>query len=117
LYSNGRLDQHLQVLRRMLEERMWYMMQRLQERLADSLQFIVPAGGATVWVRSLRPVDLRQVFQRLLKQRIVVAPGELFSIHGLHSQSLRLSHTFNGPHDLDAALGYLADALRLELLE
>ena len=117
LYTSGRLDQHLQVLRRLLKERMQHMMRLLQERMADSLQLIVPAGGATVWVRSLRPVDLRRVFQRLLKQRIVVAPGELFSIHGHHSQSLRLSHTFNGHHDLDSALSYLADALRLELLE
>lgn len=118
LYTSGRFDQHLQVLRRLLKERMQHMTQLLQERLADSLQFILPAGGATVWVRSLRPVDLRRVFQRLLKQRILVAPGELFSIHGLHSQSLRLSHACcSGTHDLDAALSCLADALRLELLE
>jgi DNA-binding transcriptional MocR family regulator len=117
LYTSGRLDQHLHVLRRLLNERMQHMTRLLHERMADSLQFIVPAGGATVWVRSLRSVDMRRVFQRLLKQRIVIAPGELFSIHGLHAQSLRLSHTFSGHHDLDTALSYLADALRLELLE
>lgn len=117
LYTSGRLDQHLQVLRRLLKERMQHMTRLLHERMGDSLQFIVPAGGATVWARSLRPVDVRRVFQRLLKQRIVIAPGELFSIHGLHAQSLRLSHTFSGHHDLDAALSYLADALRLEQLE
>ncbi len=117
LYANGRLDQHLSILRRMLKERMQQMVQLLQERFADSLQWSLPAGGATLWVRSVRPVDVRRVFQRLLKQRIVVAPGELFSICGFHTQSLRLSHTYSGPHNLEAALGSLADALRLEWLD
>lgn len=117
LYSSGRIDQHLPVLRRLLTERKSRMVHLLQERLADALDFVEPAGGATLWARSLRPVDMRRVFQRMLKQSVVIAPGELFSLHGLHSQHLRLSHAFNGHHDLDATMAMLGDALRLELME
>lgn len=117
LYSSGRIDQHLQVLRRLLKERMLQMTQLLQERLGDALQFVEPQGGATIWVRSLRQVDNRRVFQRLLKYQVVIAPGELFSLQGLHTQHLRLSHTFEGEHDLGAALNLLGDALRLESIE
>lgn len=117
LYSSGRIDQHLPVLRRLLTERKSRMVHLLQERLADALDFVEPAGGATLWARSLRPVDMRRVFQRMLKQSVVIAPGELFSLHGLHSQHLRLSHAFNGHHDLDATMAMLGDALRLELIE
>lgn len=117
LFSNGRIDQHLQVLRRLLKERQVHMIQLLQERLGDALQLVEPQGGATIWARSLRQVDVRRVFQRLLRQQVVIAPGELFSLQGLHGQHLRLSHTFSGDHDLGAAMGLLGDALRLESVD
>ncbi|HJR32325.1 MAG TPA: PLP-dependent aminotransferase family protein, partial [Pseudomonas sp.] len=93
------------------------MTQLLQERLGDALHFVEPQGGATIWLHSLRRVNVRRVFQRLLAHQVVIAPGELFSLQGLHGQHLRLSHTFGGDHDLEAALGLLGDALRLELIE
>lgn len=117
LYSNGRIDQHLQVLRRLLKERNGRMTQLLQERLGDALQFVEPRGGATIWVRSLRRVNVRRVFQRLLVHQVVIAPGELFSLQGLYPQHLRLSHSFGGDHDLVAALVLLGDALRLEAID
>ncbi|MGH8389422.1 MAG: PLP-dependent aminotransferase family protein [Pseudomonas sp.] len=117
LYSNGRIDQHLQLLRRRLKDGKAQMIQLLQERLGDAMHFVEPEGGATVWVRSQRQVDVRQVFQRLLKQQVVVAPGELFSLQGLHAQHLRLSHSVGSDQDLAMALGLLADALRMEAME
>lgn len=117
LYSSGRIDQHVQVLRRLLGERKARMVQVLQERLGDSLAFVEPAGGATLWARSRRPVDMRRVFQRMLKHQVVLAPGELFSLQGLHSQHMRLSHTFSGQHDLEGAMSMLANALHLELTD
>ncbi|MDR3454498.1 MAG: hypothetical protein P4L96_17150, partial [Rhodoferax sp.] len=74
-------------------------------------------GGATVWAQATRPVDMRKVFERLLEQKIVIAPGELFSLHGLHQQHLRLCGTANGHRHLDQAMAVLADALRLEQLD
>ncbi|UVL01069.1 PLP-dependent aminotransferase family protein [Pseudomonas sp. B21-048] len=117
LYSNGRIDQHLVVLRRLLKERMVQMTQLLEERLPDALHFVEPQGGATIWIRSLRQVDVHRVFLRLLKHQVVIAPGELFSLRGLHGQHLRLTHTFGGHHDLADALGLLGDALRLESID
>lgn len=114
LYNNGRIDQHLQVLRRRLNDGKGQMTQLLKERLGDALHLIEPQGGATIWMRSLRRVDVRRVFHRLLKHQVVIAPGELFSLQGLHTQHLRLSHTLNSDHDLAATLGLLGDALRLE---
>ena len=113
LLNGGRLDQHLCVLRRMLGERRAVLIQVMRERLGDALHVIEPQGGATVWVRSLRPVDMTNVFHRLLKQQIIVAPGELFSLQGLHSDHLRLSALNHGERDLPSVIGLLGDALRL----
>lgn len=113
LLGGGRLDQHLSVLRRMLKERRTQLIQLLRERLGDALQVVEPQGGATVWVSSLRPVDMGNVFQRLLKHQIIIAPGELFSLQGLHAQHLRLNSLSHGDHDLANVVGLLGDALRL----
>jgi len=117
LYSNGRIDHHLQLLRRRLKDSKVQMTQLLQERLGDALNFVEPQGGATIWVRSLRRVDVRRVFECMLKHQVVIAPGELFSLQGLHEQHLRLSHCFASEQDLGGALGLLADALRLEAID
>ncbi|WP_445178443.1 aminotransferase-like domain-containing protein [Pseudomonas sp. McL0111] len=117
LYGNGRIDQHLQVLRRLLKERRTPMIHLLRERLGDALHVVEPQGGATVWVQALRPVDMRDVFQRMLKHQVVIAPGELFSLQGLHNRHLRLNLLGHGEHDLAGAIGLLGDALRLAPLE
>ncbi|WP_150751500.1 PLP-dependent aminotransferase family protein [Pseudomonas fluorescens] len=113
LLGGGRLDQHLAILRRMLKERRTQLIDLLRERLGDALQIVEPQGGATVWVRSLRPVNMGYVFQRLLRQQIVIAPGELFSLQGLHAHHLRLSPLTHADHDLACVVGLIGDALRL----
>ena len=117
LYGNGRIDQHLNVLRRLLKERRTPMIHLLRERLGDALQVVEPQGGATVWVRALRPVDMHDVFQRLLRQQVLIAPGELFSVQGLHRRYLRLNLLDQGETGLAGAIAMLGDALRLAPLE
>lgn len=112
LYQSGRLDQHLRVLRQQLSEQAVQMSQRLEQHLGDQVTYRMPAAGAAFWLASSRAVDMRQAFQRLLGRQVVISPGELFSVSGLHQQNLRLSHTFHGQPNLDIALAALSDALR-----
>ncbi|MFN3355100.1 MAG: aminotransferase class I/II-fold pyridoxal phosphate-dependent enzyme, partial [Pseudomonas sp.] len=111
LYQSGRIDQHLGSLRQQLCEQATQMSRRLDQQLGDQVAYHMPAAGAAFWLASTRAVDMRQVFQRLLAQQVVIAPGELFSVSGLHHQNLRFSHTFHGQPDLDIALTALSDAL------
>ncbi|KAF2407461.1 DNA-binding transcriptional regulator, MocR family, contains an aminotransferase domain [Pseudomonas antarctica] len=112
LYNNGQIDQHLIALRQLLREQAGEMSQRLDHHLGDQVTYRMPAGGATFWLGSTQAVDMRQVFQQLLAQQVVVAPGELFSLAGLHHQHLRLSHTFHGQPNLEIALAAVGEALR-----
>ena len=111
LYHSGRIDQHLRGLRLQLRERADEMCERLDRHLGDQVAYRAPAAGAAFWLGSTRTVDMRQVFQRLLARQVVIAPGELFSVSGLHQQYLRLSHTFQGQQDLDSVLAALGEAL------
>lgn len=112
LYQSGRIDQHLRELRPQLQEQARRMKLRLDEHLMGHVSYRMPAAGATFWLRSEVPVDMRQVFQHLLARQVVIAPGELFSISGLHRQHLRLSHAVEGAHSLENALVELALALK-----
>jgi hypothetical protein len=60
---------------------------------------------------------MRDVFQRMLRQQVLIAPGELFSLQGLHGHHLRLSLLEQGEHGLVGIIGMLGDALRLAPLE
>jgi len=111
LYHSGRIDQHLRGLRLQLRQRADEMCERLDRHLGDQMTYLAPAAGAAFWLGSTRTVDMRQVFQRLLARQVVIAPGELFSVSGLHQQHLRLSHTFQGQQDLDSVLAALGEAL------
>ena len=112
LYQSGRIDLHLRSLRTLLREQASAMGELLDQHLGGLVTYRMPVGGATFWLESAKAVDMRQVFQYLLARAVVIAPGELFSVSGLHHQHLRLSHTFHGLPNLDNALAALGEALR-----
>ncbi|WP_285355775.1 PLP-dependent aminotransferase family protein [Pseudomonas sp. lyk4-R2A-10] len=113
LYASGRVDQHLVILKRLLRERRSQWVQLIRERLGDVLDVVEPQGGATIWLQSRHAVAMDAVFQRLLKQNVLIAPGELFSIQGLHAQNLRLGVIGGDEEALLILVGLLGDALRL----
>lgn len=110
LFTSRRLDVHLKALR----SRLWDRMNQLKALLdAHDLWHVqAPQGGANFWLQAKRPVDMRQVFEHLLAQRIVIAPGELFSQQGTWQQHLRLSFTLDWSKDIAQAVQQLAQAMR-----
>lgn len=116
LYRKGRIDLHLQHMRLHLQERLHDLAGQLQEHLGEHLQLSLPMGGAGLWTRAREPVEPRRVFERLLEKRIVVAPGEVFSLQGLHRQHFRLGFPQDGRQDLGWALQAFGEVLRQERL-
>ncbi|MGX5794937.1 aminotransferase-like domain-containing protein [Pseudomonas sp. E2-15] len=109
LFTSKRIDPHLKALRALLLERMTGMKALLDEAQWPAL---VPRGGASFWLKAPHSANLRQVFERLLAQRIVIAPGELFSQQGAWPQHLRLSFTLDWSKDIAQAVQQLAQAVR-----
>ncbi|MNE77110.1 hypothetical protein D3C80_1733980 [compost metagenome] len=72
----------------------------------------MPAGGATVWAQAQAPLDTRALFHRLLKQGLVIAPGELFSLQGHYRQHMRLGWPSRQQGDLQQGLSVLHEELR-----
>ena len=112
LFTTRRFDLHLQALRALLTERMTRLRSLLDEHSAGQFHVIPPQGGACFWLEATHPVDMRHVFERLLAQRIVIAPGELFSQQGAWKHHLRLSFTLDWSKDIAQAVQQLAQAIR-----
>ncbi len=116
LYSSGQLERHLQGLRFCLQERVGSLSMMVDQYLGEDVRFERPQGGATLWLESMHRVDMSRVFERLLEQRIVIAPGELFSVRGLHQQSLCLSGTVDWEQNIESMLVIIRNALVQERL-
>ncbi len=114
LYSSRRIDQHLSTLRAMLFKRMKQLHALLEEHGNGQWQLVVPQGGASFWLKAVRPIDMQPVFERLLAERIVIAPGEIFSQQGAWKQYLRLSYTLDWDKDIGHAVERLAQAISKE---
>ena len=114
LYSSGQMNKHLENLRLSLQERVVDLSIMVDQYLGDEVRFEAPQGGATLWLESVHRVDMGRVFNRLLEQRIVIAPGELFSAQGLHQQSMRISGAADWNHDIASALITIRGALAQE---
>jgi len=111
LCSSGQLDDHLIGLRQVLAARMQGLAALLREHVGDALRFEVPHGGTAIWAESTQAVDLVQVVDRLFAQRIVLAPGEIFSLQGAFRQNLRISYAIDWDQDISAVLDALNEAL------
>ncbi|WP_265532271.1 aminotransferase-like domain-containing protein [Pseudomonas saponiphila] len=111
LFSSGRVDQHLVKLRGQLSLRMQQLHRLLEQQAGGQLHAPLVAGGATLWVEARRPVLMTRVYERLLAEGIVIAPGVIFSQQGLWQQHLRLSFTLDWSKDIQGALGQLAHAV------
>jgi DNA-binding transcriptional MocR family regulator len=114
LYLSKRIDPHLKTLRTILLQRMHQMQTLLEQHANGRWQAIAPHGGASFWLKALHPVDMQRVFERLLAERIVIAPGEIFSQQGAWQQHLRLSYTVDWDKDIAQALKTLAQAIDAE---
>jgi len=112
LYSKGRIDVYLQQARLRLHERVTHLYRQMQVELGAHLHFQMPAGGTTIWAQAQAPLDAGALFQPLLDQGLVIAPGELFSLQGDYRQYLRLGWPPTQCNDLQGGLNVLREALQ-----
>ncbi|MNO73333.1 putative HTH-type transcriptional regulator YjiR [compost metagenome] len=114
LFTSRRVELHVQRLRPMLRQRLQQIKALLDVYSQGCLRITEPQGGASLWLQATRPVDMRRVFERLLAQGIVIAPGELFSQCGLWRSHLRLCCTVDWSKNIAFALQCLVEAIQAE---
>jgi DNA-binding transcriptional MocR family regulator len=117
LYGHGVIDEHLLRLRAALRKRLLHMAGQVRVNLADQLQFELPRGGTGLWLKARHSTDMGQVFERLLGTSVVIEPGAIFSLNGLHAAHLRLGCVPLEGEGASAVWTALGEVLRQEDLE
>jgi len=95
-----------------LRERVTHLYRQMQIQLGSQLHFQMPAGGVTIWAQVQMPTDSRMLFNRLLRQGLLIEPGEVFSLHGDYRQYLRLGWPSGAQGDLQSGLSVLSEELQ-----
>ncbi|WP_400193144.1 PLP-dependent aminotransferase family protein [Hymenobacter sp. B81] len=90
--AHGRYEQHLRGLRRTLHANSRACQQVLATHFPATTRVTRPTGGFTLWAELDERVDTQRLFDAALRQRIIIAPGRLFTQHDQFNNCLRLSY-------------------------
>ncbi len=109
LFSSGLYDRYLEELRGKLKKRRDHALTLLDRYFKELAQWDKPSGGFYIWLRLRGKVPVDQLFQIMLKERILINPGNVYDFG--RNQAIRLSYAYAGEEDLETGIKKLAEAI------
>jgi DNA-binding transcriptional MocR family regulator len=82
---------HIQTVKNIYYDRYTYFINELNTQLSDSISFLDPHGGLSIWGEIQQDICAESLCNSLLLQNVIAAPGSLFSFTSHHSSHIRLS--------------------------
>ena len=110
LFSGGQYDAYLSGLRQKLLRRRDLAVSLLNRHFNELARWDVPRGGFYIWLRLNGKVPVDQLFHRMLEERILINPGNVYDF--AKSQAIRLSYAYADENDLESGIEKLAGAVR-----
>jgi GntR family transcriptional regulator of abcA and norABC len=110
LFSGGQYDAYLSGLRQKLRRRRDLAVCLLERHFKELARWDVPRGGFYIWLRLNGKVPVDQLFHRMLEDRILINPGNVYDFG--KSQAIRLSYAYADEKDLESGVEKLAIAVR-----
>lgn len=90
--ESGLYYEYLDGLRKELRQRRDYMLELLEEHFKDLAVWEKPKGSFYVWLKLKNGVAVSKVFERALKDNILINPGSIYDFY--QSQYIRLSYAY-----------------------
>lgn len=90
----GELETNIVKCRTFLKDNCLHMANKIQESLADFVDFTVPTGGYFVWLKVKAGIDVSKILALSEKYKIMVTPGTRFSAHKGCKNYIRLSFSY-----------------------
>jgi DNA-binding transcriptional MocR family regulator len=110
LFSGGQYDAYLSGLRQKLLQRRDLTLSLLNRHFKELGRWDVPKGGFYIWLRLNGKVPVDQLFHRMLEERILINPGNVYDF--AKSKAIRLSYAYADENDLESGIEKLARAVR-----
>jgi len=88
---DGRLERHLQRIRRINARRLAAMLEALSEHFPRGARWTEPSGGMSLWVELPEGVDTVELFHQAAARGVLFSPGIAFFPQGGGHNAMRLS--------------------------
>jgi len=113
--ESGRLERHLEIVRRAGTERLRAILEACARELPAGSVFTRPQGGMNLWVRLARPLDAEALLPRAQELGAAYLPGRYFAVAQADSGGLRLSFAGLTPEEIRKGLAALGRVFAEEL--
>lgn len=84
--------QHIQAMREFYSARYEAALKALAEYLPKEVHFTAPGGGLHLWLKLPQGISGDELYQRCLREDVLITPGSFFAPSGLYDQWIRLSY-------------------------
>ncbi len=105
-FSSGLYDEHMRYIREQLKIRRNATVRSLEKHFTDIATWNFPKGGFYVWVHLTPSLSIRELFEKALKEGILLNPGNLYDRDAI--QYLRISYAYAPLSDIEDAIARLA---------
>jgi DNA-binding transcriptional MocR family regulator len=89
--KEGGYDRHIRNLRKKLKPQVEALRACVLKRFPKGTRVTRPKGGTLLWVALPKAIDTFQIYQRALKENILIAPGQLFSVKNKYTHCFRIN--------------------------
>ncbi|SDM86346.1 Aminotransferase class I and II [Paenibacillus sp. yr247] len=108
--GRGLYKEHLVYVREQLKIRRNLTVQLLMTYFKEIAIWSVPTGGFYIWLRLTVDVPMHLLFERALKEGILLNPGSIYNRNA--GSYLRISYAYAKLHELEWGIVHLADTIK-----
>ncbi|MGE4277045.1 MAG: PLP-dependent aminotransferase family protein [Lawsonibacter sp.] len=105
LYYTG-----VNTIRQHLRERRDLILYLLEKYFGDLAEWDRPSGGFFIWVRLKHRMSAEHLFNRALKEGLLILPGSVYDMG--YSSAFRLTYGYLSPKELESGVKRLAEILK-----
>ncbi|MDQ6481420.1 PLP-dependent aminotransferase family protein [Dyadobacter sp. LHD-138] len=96
-FETGRYDLHMRKLRKALHTQCLRYTQAVSDYFPKDTKVSRPQGGYVLWIEMNPKIDAFVLFEKAIKEKVSIAPGQIFSTDGRFTHYIRIS--FGAPYD------------------
>jgi DNA-binding transcriptional MocR family regulator len=113
--ESGRLDAHLDRVRRAGAERLKAALEACERHLPAGSEYTRPSGGMNLWVRLPSPLNAVELLPRAERESVTYLPGSHFAVASSDPSALRLSFGSLRPDTIRSGIATLGRIFSEEL--
>lgn len=110
--SGGLHETYLKTLKQTLRQRRDSALAVLEKHYKDLAVWRRPEGGFYIWLTLKRPVAMERLFEKAIREKILLNPGDMYDF--ARNDSLRLSYAYTNPEEFEQSAIRLAEIIREE---